>query len=37
MTWGAGLLSSLQDCSDPLHGIIKIFKNTSVEHIELSV
>lgn len=37
MSWGPGLLSSLQDCGGPLHGIIKIFKNAPVVHVELSV
>lgn len=37
MTWGAGLLSSLENCGGSLQGIIKIFKNTAVVHIELSV
>lgn len=37
MTWCPGLLGSLQNCSVPLHNIIKIFKNASMVHIELAV
>lgn len=36
MTGDGGLLSSLQGCGGPLHGI-EIFKNTHVVHNELSV
>lgn len=37
MTWGAGLINLLQDCDGPLHGFMKVFKNTSMVHVGLFV